>query len=160
MIGHPTVAEIYAGEGFDWVCGGMEHTSTDLRSLHEIALAPHGTNCDLFVRMPDSNQALAKPYLDTGANDLVVPQIHSAEQAKKAVSIARSPPREFAGRRSVGLAISDEIFRATSPLTMTTCWSWSCWNTSRRCKAWLTSSAFGALTRCSSVPMTFRLPWV
>lgn len=92
MIGHPTIAEIYAGEGFDWICVDMEHTATELHSLHEIALALRGTECDLFVRMPECDAALAKRYLDTGADGLIVPLVNSAEQARKAVSIARFPP--------------------------------------------------------------------
>ena len=43
MIGHPTSAEIMAGEGFDFICVDMEHTSIDIRTFHELAgrLASH-----------------------------------------------------------------------------------------------------------------------
>jgi 2-dehydro-3-deoxyglucarate aldolase len=92
MIGHPTVAEIYAGEGLDWIGVDMEHTATDLRSLHEIALAIGRTDCDLLVRMPSCDEALAKRYLDTGAGGLIVPLVNSAEQARRAVKMTHFPP--------------------------------------------------------------------
>ena len=37
MIGHPAIAEIMAGEGFDWIGVCMEHTSIDIRAFTEIA---------------------------------------------------------------------------------------------------------------------------
>lgn len=54
MIGHPTIAEIYAGEGFDWMCFDMEHTSTDIRMFHELALSVKGTGCDILARLHSS----------------------------------------------------------------------------------------------------------
>ena len=52
MIGHPSVAEILAGEGFDWLAVDMEHTSTTVRMFHELSLAVKGTGVDLLVRLP------------------------------------------------------------------------------------------------------------
>ena len=39
IIGHPSVAKILAGEGFDWLAVDMEHTSTNVRTFHELSLA-------------------------------------------------------------------------------------------------------------------------
>lgn len=73
MIGHPTVAEIYAGEGFDWIAVDMEHTATDIRTFHEIALAVKGAGCDLLARLPSCNADYAKQVLDAGADGIIVP---------------------------------------------------------------------------------------
>ena len=51
MIGHPAVAEIMGGEGFDWIGVDMEHTSTCLADFYDIALALKGSGCDLLVRL-------------------------------------------------------------------------------------------------------------
>lgn len=97
MVGHPVVAEICAGEGFDWVCLDMEHTATDMRAMMEVVLAVRGSDCDLLVRMPDCDAALAKIYLDAGASGLVVPFVNTADMARKAVSIAKYPPEGMRG---------------------------------------------------------------
>ena len=34
MIGHPSPAEIMAGEGFDWIGVDMEHNSTSVKDFH------------------------------------------------------------------------------------------------------------------------------
>ena len=45
MIGHPSVAEILAGERFDWLAVDMEHTSTTVRMCHELSLADERNRC-------------------------------------------------------------------------------------------------------------------
>lgn len=97
MIGHPTVAEIFAGEDFDWIGVDMEHTATELADLHRLALAVKGTGCELFVRMPSCDPHRAKQYLDTGATGLIVPLVNTPEQARQAVAMATFPPTGIRG---------------------------------------------------------------
>ena len=92
MIGHPAVAEILAGEGFDWIAVDMEHTSTDIRAFYELALAVKGTDCDIFVRLHSCDPIQAKLVLDAGANGIIVPSVNSREQAELAVAMAKYPP--------------------------------------------------------------------
>jgi 2-keto-3-deoxy-L-rhamnonate aldolase RhmA len=67
MIGHPSVAEILAGERFDWLAVDMEHTSTTVRMFHELSLAVKGTGADLLVRLPGHDPQITKLVLDSGA---------------------------------------------------------------------------------------------
>ncbi len=97
MIGHPSVAELMAGEGFDWIAVDLEHTSTDLRTFHEIVLAMKGTGVDLFARMPGHDPDFAKRLLDAGANGIIVPNVNTAEEAKLAAGMAKFPPAGFRG---------------------------------------------------------------
>ena len=97
MIGHPTVAEIMAGEGFDWLGVDFEHTSTCMRDLHDIALALKGSDCDLLVRLHSCDAVLAKLVLDNGANGIIVPSVNTPEEAAKAVCIAKFPPEGVRG---------------------------------------------------------------
>lgn len=92
MIPHPSVAEIMAGEGFDWVAVDLEHSSASLRDVHEIALALKGTHCDLLVRLPACDPTLAKQVLDHGAAGIIVPSVNTPEQAAQAVAMAKFPP--------------------------------------------------------------------
>lgn len=97
MMPHPSVAEIMAGEGFDWIAVDLEHTSASIRDVHEIALALKGTNCDLLARLPAADAVVAKQVLDQGAAGIIVPNVNTPEQAAQAVAIAKFPPEGVRG---------------------------------------------------------------
>ena len=97
MIGHPAVAEIYAGEGFDFISVDMEHAAIDIGTLHHIALAVKGADVDLLVRLPSNDPVLTKQVLDCGANGIIVPGVNSADEARQAVAMARFPPDGIRG---------------------------------------------------------------
>lgn len=108
MIGHPSVAEILAGEGFDWLAVDMEHTSTTIRMFHELSLAIKGTGVDLLVRLPGHDPQLTKRVLDSGASGVIVPGVNTAEQACDAVAMAKFPPE---GHRGTSLCRATDFGR-------------------------------------------------
>src|ERR1700743_837982 len=93
MIGHPAVAEIMAGEGFDWIAVDMEHTSNSLKDFETIALALKGTGVDLLARLHSCDAAQAKLVLDVGAAGIIVPAVNTPVQAAQAAAIAQFPPQ-------------------------------------------------------------------
>ncbi|HYG23767.1 MAG TPA: aldolase/citrate lyase family protein [Verrucomicrobiae bacterium] len=97
MIGHPSVAEIMAGEGFDWIAVDLEHTSTSLHDLQAIAMALKGSECDLLVRLHSCDAVQAKLVLDIGADGIIVPAVNTPAQAAQAAAIARFPPEGIRG---------------------------------------------------------------
>jgi 2-dehydro-3-deoxyglucarate aldolase len=101
MIAHPSIIEIYAGEHFDWISLDMEHTSIDMRSIHECILATKGTNIDLLVRLPSHEPSIAKRVLDAGVAGVIVPCVNSAEQTRQVVAMTKYPPE---GNRGTSLA--------------------------------------------------------
>ena len=101
MIPHPAVAEMLAGEDFDWICVDMEHTSHDFQTLENICRAVNKSGKDLLVRLPACDDVVAKKALDLGANGIIVPCVNSPEEARRAVAIAKYPPD---GIRGVSLA--------------------------------------------------------
>jgi 2-dehydro-3-deoxyglucarate aldolase len=113
MIGHPSVAEILAGEGcFDWLAVDMEHTSTTVRMFHELSLAVKGTGVDLLVRLPGLDPQLTKQVLDSGADGIIVPSVNTAAQAQEAVAMAKFPP---AGHRGASLCRATDFGRNFAP---------------------------------------------
>jgi 2-keto-3-deoxy-L-rhamnonate aldolase RhmA len=108
MTGHPSVAEIMAGEGFDWIAVDLEHTSLSIRDVHAVALALKGTTCDLLVRLPSCDPVLAKRALDSGAAGIIVPNIKTPEEAARAAAMARFPPE---GERGVSLCRATDFGR-------------------------------------------------
>lgn len=97
MIGHPTVAEVMAGEGFDWLAVDMEHTATDIRAFCEIAMAVQGRGVDLVARLHSCDPVQAKLVLDAGAAGIIVPSVNTPEEAVRAAAMARFPPEGFRG---------------------------------------------------------------
>ena len=92
MTGHPAVAEIMAGEGFDFIGVDMEHTPTNVEGFYHIALAAKGTGCDVLARLPSCDPVLAKQVLDMGAAGIIVPSVNSPAEAAQSVAMAKFPP--------------------------------------------------------------------
>jgi len=97
MTGSAIVAEIMAGEGFDFLGADMEHTATQLDGVQQIALALKGTGCDLLARLPSCDPVLAKQVLDLGAAGIIVPSVNTPAEAAQAVAMAKFPPAGIRG---------------------------------------------------------------
>ncbi|MBN1395957.1 MAG: hypothetical protein JW959_13125 [Pirellulales bacterium] len=97
MIGHPAVAEIMAGEGFDWIGVDLEHTSIGIGDFSRMAAAVKGTGCDLLARLHSCDPVQAKLVLDAGADGVIVPAVDSVELASRAAAMCRFPPRGVRG---------------------------------------------------------------
>lgn len=108
MIGHPAIAEIYAGENIDFICVDLEHTATGYPELENICRAVKGSGKDVLVRLSSSDPAQAKRVLDIGVNGIIVPDVRSKAEAEKAVAIAKFPPD---GVRGASLARSTDYGR-------------------------------------------------
>jgi 4-hydroxy-2-oxoheptanedioate aldolase len=93
------VAEMMATSGFDWLLIDAEHAPNDLRCvLAQLqAVAPYPVSA--IVRPVLGDIALIKQYLDIGAQTLLVPMVHTAEQARAVVAATRYAPR---GTRGLG----------------------------------------------------------
>jgi 2-dehydro-3-deoxyglucarate aldolase len=96
----PEVAEILAGLGFDWLFIDAEHAPIGFRDA-QILLQAAGIGCPCLVRVPDGEEVWIKHALDIGAAGVIVPQVHSAEQAERVVRLCKYPPD---GSRGVGVA--------------------------------------------------------
>lgn len=101
--GSPLIAEICAGGGLDWLLIDMEHAPNSLASvLAQLqAVAPYPATP--VVRVPTGDPVVIKQVLDLGAQNLLVPMVSSADQARLVVEATRYPPR---GIRGVGSALA------------------------------------------------------
>ncbi|RXH40393.1 aldolase/citrate lyase family protein [Bradyrhizobium zhanjiangense] len=97
----PSLAEVSATAGFDWLLIDGEHAPNDLRSTLAAlqAIAPY--NSQPVVRPPRCDASLIKQLLDIGAQTLLLPMVDTEEQAREMVSATRYPPN---GIRGVGSA--------------------------------------------------------
>ena len=97
----PSVAELLAGVGFDWLCLDAEHSPNDVRTvLAQLqAIAPYPVQA--VVRPVHGASELIKQYLDIGVQTILVPMIETAEQAAHVIAATRYPLR---GHRGVASA--------------------------------------------------------
>lgn len=100
-LGNPSIAEVMANAGFDWLCIDLEHSVTDYFEAQQLIMAIQGKGLKAFVRVGENNTRIIKRILDAGADGIIVPSVNSAEEAQKAVNSVKYPPL---GTRGVGLA--------------------------------------------------------
>jgi 2-keto-3-deoxy-L-rhamnonate aldolase RhmA len=95
----PTVTEIAAALGFDWVVIDAEHGHLDYKEIMEHIRVARHTDTTPLVRIQEVQQGLIKRVLDVGAAGILVPQVTGPEEVERAVRFAKYPPR---GVRGVG----------------------------------------------------------
>ncbi|HWI30163.1 MAG TPA: aldolase/citrate lyase family protein [Microbacterium sp.] len=101
--GSPLVAEIAAGSGLDWLLIDTEHSPNGLESTLAQLQAVAAYPITPLVRAPIGDVVLVKQLLDLGAQNLLIPMVSSAEQAREMVAAVRYPPH---GVRGVGSALA------------------------------------------------------
>lgn len=100
--GSALVAEICAGSGLDWLLIDMEHAPNGLESVLAQLQAVAAYPITPLVRVPVNDPVIIKQVLDLGAQNLLVPMVETAADARAAVRAATYPPR---GVRGVGSAL-------------------------------------------------------
>ena len=92
-------SEAIARVGFDYVCIDLQHGLIDYPDAAEMLLAISATGATPFVRVPTNDAAAINRALDAGALGIIVPMIHTCDDAQRAISSCRYPPD---GTRSYG----------------------------------------------------------
>jgi len=100
-LGHPSIAEIMAGAGFDWLVLDNEHSVLELSEIQTLIQVLDGQQCPAIVRLTSNHPDQIKRVMDAGATGVMVPMIKSAADALDAVKSVYYPPL---GNRGVGLA--------------------------------------------------------
>ena len=96
-------AEICAGAGFDWLALDAEHAPNTLRTLLAQLRVIAAYPVHSLIRATSADPAHLKQLLDIGAQNLIVPMVESADQARSIVRATRYPPE---GIRGVGSALA------------------------------------------------------
>jgi 4-hydroxy-2-oxoheptanedioate aldolase len=92
-------AEIFAETGVDYVCVDQQHGVIDYDSMVPMFQAIWAEGAAPITRVLSNDPFLIMKALDAGAWGVIVPLVGSAEDAARAVSACRYPPR---GIRSYG----------------------------------------------------------
>jgi len=97
QISNAASAEILAEAGFDWIAVDMEHTDIDNAGFAALARAMHGRGAAPLARVRENDTLAIRQVLDLGAQGVIVPLVHSAADAERAVRAAKYPPRGVRG---------------------------------------------------------------
>lgn len=100
-LGHPSIAEIMAKAGFDWLTVDMEHSAITLHQGQQLIQVIELCGVVPLVRVGENNPTIIKRVMDAGAHGVIVPMVNTKDDAVKAVDSVRYPP---IGKRGVGLA--------------------------------------------------------
>lgn len=120
-LGSPLAAEILAGCGIDFLLLDTQHGSFGPDSTIAALMATAAGSATPMARVARNDYTLIGRLLDEGALGIIVPMVHTAEDAKAAADACRFPPR---GTRSWGWgraarygddypnAVDDQVFVA------------------------------------------------
>lgn len=99
--GSPSVAEMLASLGFDFLTIDIEHSPINLPQAHALfqAIKAGNPDCAPLVRLSGVDYAETKRYLDAGAIGVIAPLVNTPAQAEQVVKAVKYPPL---GERGLG----------------------------------------------------------
>ena len=97
-LASPEITEILAETGFDWLFIDAEHGAFNPQQTQSMLQA--AGKCPCVIRVPAGEDIWIKKALDIGAAGIIVPQVHTAEQAEQIISQCKYSPE---GNRGVGI---------------------------------------------------------
>lgn len=100
-VGHPSIAEIIAKAGFDWVVVDLEHSTMNIETAGELIRTIDLCGVASLIRLTSNDASQIKRVMDAGAHGILVPMVNSASEAANAVAATRYAPL---GSRGVGLS--------------------------------------------------------
>ena len=100
-IGHPSITEIFADAGVDFVGIDLEHSTISQEQSQRIIAAAQAGGVACLPRVASHNQEQVRRLLDSGADGVIVPMVESAEEVARIVAWSKYPPM---GRRGYGVA--------------------------------------------------------
>ena len=107
-VRNPNVAYMLAQCGYDFFIIDTEHGAYSPETVSDMIAAARGSGIPVIVRIPEIRRETILKPLDSGAIGLLVPQIHTADQAREIIVYAKYPPE---GDRGVGLRRAHSFYR-------------------------------------------------
>lgn len=106
VLANSYTTEICAGAGFDWMLIDGEHSPNTLTTVLEQLQAAAAYPVAPVVRVPWNDSVMIKQMLDVGVQNLLVPMVQNADEARAAVAATRYPPHGIRGIGSAGARAS------------------------------------------------------
>jgi len=100
-LSNPSIAEIFARSGIDFVGIDIEHSTISQEQSQRIIAACQGNGTLCLPRVASHNKEMIKQLLDSGADGVILPMVNTPEETEKFISHCKYPPL---GKRSFGIA--------------------------------------------------------
>lgn len=100
-FGHPSIADIFARSGVDFVAIDMEHSTIDQAQAQRIIAACQEQKVPCLPRPVSHGNEMIKPLLDSGADGMIIPMVSTPEELSRVAALCKFPTQ---GRRSFGLS--------------------------------------------------------
>ncbi len=100
-LAHPSITEIFAGSGVDFVGIDIEHSTISQEQSQRIIAACQAGGTLCLPRIASHNMEMIKRLLDSGADGIIAPMVSTAEEVERLISWCKYPPL---GKRSFGIA--------------------------------------------------------
>lgn len=107
----PDASEVVAKQtvncGIDFLWIDLEHRPYGTHEVRWMPLICRQAGCSTMIRVPGLDSNWIKKSLDIGANTIMVPQVNTADEAKRAVEYAKYPPEGTRGISPMWTAMLD-----------------------------------------------------
>ncbi|MGK5091531.1 aldolase/citrate lyase family protein [Deltaproteobacteria bacterium TL4] len=100
-IGHPSITEIFARTGSDFLGIDIEHSTISQEQSQRIIAACQANGIVCLPRIASHNGEMIKRLLDSGADGLIVPMVSTPEEVEQIIQWSKYTP---VGNRSYGIA--------------------------------------------------------
>ena len=110
---HPSITEIFAGHGFDFLAIDMEHTTISLEQAQRIIAASQSFGVPCLPRPVSYSNDWIKPLLDSCAAGIVAPMVTHKNQSEEILDPLKFSPEgtiSFGVNRSHGMGSKFEIY--------------------------------------------------
>ncbi len=97
---HPSISEVFAGHGFDFLAIDMEHTTISLEQAQRIIAASQSYGVPCLPRPVSHSNDWIKPLLDSGADGIIAPLVSNKDASQNLINLTKFPPL---GNRSFGV---------------------------------------------------------
>jgi 2-keto-3-deoxy-L-rhamnonate aldolase RhmA len=91
-LADPAVVEIAAYAGYDFVNIDLEHSSLDLPGVANMLRAATACGISALVRIPGNDANMILRVVELGPDGIIIPHIHDAQDARRAVTAAKYAP--------------------------------------------------------------------
>lgn len=100
-LAHPSITEIFARSGVDFVGIDIEHSTISQEQARQIIAACQGNGILCLPRIASHNMEMIKRLLDSGADGIIVPMVSEPQEVERLISWCKYPPR---GQRRYGIS--------------------------------------------------------
>jgi len=100
-LAHPSITEIFARSGVDFVGIDIEHSTISQEQSQRIIAACQSEGICCLPRIASHNMEMIKRLLDSGADGIIAPMISTSDEVEQLISWCKYPP---VGKRSFGIA--------------------------------------------------------